>query len=74
MVNQSFASHGRAATAVILLLVALASGKAEAAKVDGCDGERVAGVDSKSLHRNTTMPIPNSVMALPASKLAVSGS
>ena len=38
MFNQSYAPHGRAATAVMLLVVALAAGKAEAAKSDGCEG------------------------------------
>lgn len=38
MVNQSFASHGRAATAAILLLIALASGSAEGAKSDDSEG------------------------------------
>ena len=38
MFNQFFVSHGRIGTAAMLLLAALAAGRAEAAKSDGGDG------------------------------------
>lgn len=56
MFNQSLASHGRAATAAMLLLAALASGKAEAASSEGCEGGGFT-VLGKTGTQDSTVPV-----------------
>ena len=62
MVNQSFASVGRIGTAVMLLLAALAAGRAEASKSDNWDSRacptRIQSMTASSVMTGMTMPMP----------------